>query len=195
MRLTKIYTKVGDKGTTLLANGQSVAKDSKRIEAYGAIDELNSHVGLLRDLLAQFSNDIEINILRGSLQKIQNELFDIGGELATPPSAINLDRQQVVTARSISRLEEEMDKANELLVPLSNFILPGGSVIVSQSHVARTICRRAERRIVTLSEVEGVRSEVKIYVNRLSDWLFVMGRLLGKNLGVDEILWQQEGKN
>ncbi len=193
MRLTKIYTKVGDKGQTLLASGAKVAKDSLRIESYGTIDELNSFIGLLRDTLAATNRDGFADITQ-MLGKIQNEMHDLGGELATPHEALNLDRQQVVTLADVERLEGEIDAFNEMLPPLANFILPSGHTATSTAHVCRTICRRAERRLVSLDRAEQIRQEPRIYLNRLSDWLFVVSRVISKRLGVAEVLWQQSGK-
>ena len=193
MRLTSIYTKIGDKGTTMLAGGKKVPKDSARIEAYGTIDELNSFLGLLRDKLTQ-TDSKKFNDIIASLLKIQNEMHDLGGELATPHEILLNSRQQLVSQKDIARLEQEMDAFNETLEPLSNFVLPGGHELVSYAHICRTICRRCERRVVTLSTSEEIREEARIYVNRLSDWLFIAGRTIGSRLKVSEILWQQAGK-
>jgi cob(I)alamin adenosyltransferase len=192
MRLTRIYTKVGDKGQTLLATGEKVPKDSARIEAYGTIDELNSFLGLWRDTLAE-SGDVFQDMIR-QLGKIQNEMHDLGGELSTPLAALKLDRQQVVTTASAERLEHEMDAYNESLPPLANFVLPGGHRANSLAHVCRTICRRAERHVVALARTEAVRDEARVYLNRLSDWLFVAGRVVSQRLGRPEVLWHQAGK-
>ena len=191
MRLTKIYTKVGDKGTTLLANGERVSKAALRIEAYGTLDELNAVVGLLRDHLASAAVTDHARFDR-QLAMVQNELFDLGSELATPVKALDTTRQLVVGPSEIARLEQEMDRMNETLPPLANFVLPGGHVVNSQAHLARTVCRRAERRLVQLREDEAeVRPETQIYLNRLSDWLFVLSRALSHALGVAEVLWDQ----
>lgn len=190
MRLDKIYTKVGDKGRTLLATGNKVSKGSARIEAYGTVDELNAHVGLLLDLLMQnsFEGSLEIS---SSLKLIQHELFDIGGELATPFKALDINKQQVVSEEHVRRLESQIDLFNQGLKPLQNFILPGGHLLNSQSHICRCVCRRAERATVTLSELEQVRECALIYLNRLSDWFFVVSRLFSSRLSCPEILWQQ----
>jgi cob(I)alamin adenosyltransferase len=193
MRLTKIYTKVGDKGTTLLASGAKVPKDSLRIETYGTVDELNSFLGLLRDALTDAGKEPFADIT-AKLYVIQNEIFDLGGELATPLEILNTERQQVVNAASIARLEAEIDALNEPLPPLANFVLPGGHQANSVAHVCRTVCRRAERLIVALARDEKVRDEPRIYLNRLSDWLFVVGRVISARLGLPEVLWQQRGK-
>jgi cob(I)alamin adenosyltransferase len=193
MRLDRIYTKVGDKGKTLLATGEKVSKFDERIEAYGTVDELNSAVGVLKDHLAQLG-DSRVGGLLSQIHHIQNELFDIGGELATPGPALNIQVQQVVTAESIARLEQEIDTLNAELPALMNFILPSGHPCVSFSHLARCICRRAERATFRLQAHQPVRNEVCIYLNRLSDWLFVAGRAIGHKLGIQEVLWQQRGK-
>ncbi len=198
MRLTKIYTKVGDKGLTYLANGSKVPKHHLRIEAYGTVDELNSFTGLLRDQLQLMEHEksrprIAELILR--LRRIQNELFDVGGELATPLEVLDTTRQQVVHHESVSRLESEIDEFNDNLEPLANFVLPGGHPANSMAHVVRTVCRRAERAAVALAGEESVREEVSIYLNRLSDWFFVASRVISQEAGVPELLWQQKGKN
>jgi cob(I)alamin adenosyltransferase len=194
MRLTKIYTKVGDKGTTGLANGEEVSKSSLRIEAYGTVDELNAHVGFFRDLLLEEPNAETFPSLIQQLKAIQNELFNVGGELSTPANSLDISRQQVVTEASTKRLETEMDFFNESLPPLANFILPGGHKANSAAHLARTVCRRAERCVVRLAESESIRREVQIYLNRLSDWFFVVGRVVSKKLEVPEVLWEQNKK-
>ncbi len=195
MRLTKIYTKVGDKGTTLLASGVKVPKDSPRIDCYGTVDELNSFLGLLRDTLAETNHALLRDVFPDLLKQfalIQNECFDLGGELATPLDVLDPTRQQVVTATAIARLEREMDAYNESLEPLANFVLPGGHRANSLAHVCRTVCRRAERGIVALANSgEAVREEPRIYLNRLSDWLFVVSRVISARLGVPEVLWAQ----
>jgi cob(I)alamin adenosyltransferase len=188
MRLTKIYTKIGDKGQTMLADGVKVAKDSLRIEAYGTVDELNSHVGHLRDHLLTVANCQDIVDL---LLTIQHLMHDIGGELATPIAKLSTKKQHLVNQKTITQIEDDIDKHNEALSPLSNFILPGGHPIVSLTHICRTVCRRAERRVVTLAHAEEIRPESLIYLNRLSDWFFVVGRVIAKRLGVSEVLWQQ----
>jgi cob(I)alamin adenosyltransferase len=190
IRLSKIYTKIGDKGSTLLATGERVLKSNVRIEAYGSVDELNAVVGMLRDTLdaGQFAD------IREKLAWIQNELFDVGGELSVPLDVLNTDRQQVVQMSEVARLETEIDAMNELLPPLENFVLPGGHIINSTTHLCRTVCRRAERAVVRMSEQDAVRDEVRIYLNRLSDWFFVLSRELSRRLGLKEVLWAQNRK-
>ena len=191
IRLSKIYTKVGDKGSTLLATGERVLKSNVRIEAYGTVDELNSVVGLLRDTLAADANLSDI--VKG-LYRVQNELFDIGGELSVPLDVLDTRSQQVVDMQDVGRLEVEMDLFNESLPPLENFVLPGGHIVNSTTHLARTVCRRAERAVVRMSEQDAVRDEVRIYLNRLSDWFFVLSRELSRRYGVEEVLWAQNKK-
>lgn len=184
-RLTRIYTRTGDKGDTGLADGSRVAKDAPRIEAMGAIDELNSAIGVL---LAEAMPDD----LRACLTNVQNDLFDLGGELSVPGHAILADSH-------VAQLESALDKFNATLPALKDFILPGGSRAGALAHVARTVCRRAERRVVTLSKNEAVPALACPYLNRLSDLLFVASRVLNRfgdtdsNSGGD-ILWQP-GKN
>ena len=194
LRLTRIYTKIGDKGTTGLANGNTVSKSSLRIEAYGTVDELNAVVGLLKDELALCKVSPTFEKLGSQLRQIQNELFDLGGELATPLADLRVDRQQVISMTSVERLEQELDEYNASLEPLTNFVLPGGVRVNSIAHLARTVCRRAERCIVALGEAEPLRNECRVYLNRLSDWYFVVSRTISKELGVPELLWQQQKK-
>ncbi len=189
MRLTKIYTKVGDKGQTMLASGQKVPKDSLRIETYGTVDELNAFLAVLHDHLAADANKFKDLIDR--IAAVQNETFDLGGELSMPPEKLDPTKQQVVSAAQIARLENEIDEYNEKLPPLANFVLPGGHPANSAAHVCRTVCRRAERLVVKLSREEPVRDDARIYLNRLSDWLFVASREISRRLGVAEVLWKQ----
>lgn len=193
MRLTSIYTKIGDKGTTMLASGKKVPKDSSRIEAYGTVDELNAVIGLLRDNLESADAGPFRDLVAGLLV-IQNEMHDLGGELSTPAEALDVNKQQVVKQAEIERLENEIDAYNEKLAPLANFILPGGHNLVSLAHICRTVCRRTERCVVHLAGEETVRNEALIYLNRLSDWFFVVGRVIADRLQVNEILWKQAGK-
>lgn len=175
-RLSKIYTRTGDKGTTGLGGGTRVSKDSARIEAFGTVDELNSVVGLL------LAEDLPDN-LRTALTDIQHDLFDVGGELCVPG-------RQTLAEANITRLENLLDALNADLPYLKEFILPGGSRAATLAHVARTVCRRAERRIVSLSRAEEVPQTSVKYINRLSDLLFVMARVLNKHAGVSDVLWQ-----
>lgn len=177
-RLTKIYTRTGDAGTTGLADGSRVAKDAPRIEAIGAVDELNSVIGLL--LCEEMPAGIH-----ACLGGVQHDLFDLGGELCIPGMAMIGDAD-------ITRLEEMLDAFNETLPPLKDFILPGGGIAAAHCHLARTICRRAEREVITLSRLETVRGEAIRYLNRLSDLLFVLARVLARSSGHGEVLWQHE---
>ncbi len=174
----------------MLASGEFVGKDDLRIEAYGVVDELNAVVGLLHDEIVRLNNEALAEARLG-LRRIQNELFDVGGELSTPLDHLNIDRQQIIRPPQIERLEKEIDKMNASLKPLENFVLPGGHPVNSFAHICRTVCRRAERAVVRLSRIAPVRSEVVIYLNRLSDWFFVLGRDLSARLGVVEVLWEQ----
>jgi cob(I)alamin adenosyltransferase len=176
-RLSKIYTRTGDDGTTGLATGERVAKHDARVEAIGAIDETNSVLGLL---LAEADVPAE---LRPVLARIQHELFEIGAELATP-GAERIRRDEVL------RLETELDTTNATLPPLKEFVLPGGNRSAAVCHVARTVCRRAERRAWALAEEASVNAETLRYMNRLSDLLFVIGRRLALEHGGQEVLWQ-----
>lgn len=178
----KIYTKTGDKGTTSLIGGIRVSKSADRIASYGEVDELNAYIGLLRDQ--------EINQPRKPLLKeIQDRLFTIGAHLALPPSK-NSKRIPDLVDTDITLLEAAIDQMQETLPPLQSFILPGGHPLVSQGHIARTVCRRAERAIVKLSEQEPVEELIIQYLNRLSDYLFVLTRTLSKELNAEEISWE-----
>lgn len=187
MRLSKIYTRSGDKGTTKLADGSDLLKCHERIEAYGTVDELNSFVARLRDSIADTQELIQMD---AQLIKIQNELFDIGGELASPAELVAKLRC-VVSEKSTTRLEAEIDAMNDSLAPLKNFVLPGGHPANTAAHICRTVCRRAERRVLALSRTEDIRPQLLRYLNRLSDWLFVASRHASQKLNVDEILWDQ----
>lgn len=179
-RLTKIYTRTGDGGTTGLSDGSRVAKDALRVEAIGAVDELNSNLGVL---LAEEMPDT----VRACLADVQHDLFDLGGELSLPGHPI-------ISATQVTQLETWLDDFNANLPPLKDFILPGGSRAAGLAHVARTVCRRAERRLVTLSQQEQVSVLILQYLNRLSDLLFVLSRVLNRHAGRGDVLWQQ-GKN
>ncbi|HKA39670.1 MAG TPA: cob(I)yrinic acid a,c-diamide adenosyltransferase [Burkholderiales bacterium] len=179
-RLTRIYTRTGDGGTTGLADRSRVPKDAPRIEAIGAVDELNSVIGLL---LAEELPGEERNCLTG----VQHDLFDLGGELSIPGHPI-------IGKAHVERLEGQLDRWNAGLPPLKDFILPGGSRAAALAHCARTVCRRAERRLVTLSRKQKVAPPLLAYLNRLSDLLFVIARVLNRYAGRPDALWQQ-GKN
>ena len=191
----KIYTKTGDTGTTSLIGGKRVKKNNLRIESYGTIDELNSYIGLIKDQKGIGNND------KNSLLKIQHELFVIGAMLATAPDKETLKNgKERVTISKINKhsilfLEEEIDKMDEKLPQMTHFILPGGHQTVSFCHIARCVCRRAERLSVELNEKEKVSNELIIYLNRLSDYLFTLARKLSKELLVDEIKWIPKKKS
>lgn len=175
-RLSKIYTRTGDDGTTGLADGSRIAKDSLRVEAFGDIDELNSHIGLL------LAEDLPDNI-RMLMTGIQHDLFDLGGEVSIPG-------RKALTEDYVTRLETQLDALNTDLQPLKEFILPGGCTAAAVCHVARTVCRRAERRLVTLTHEENISTPTLHYLNRLSDLLFVVARYLNQQAKVVDVLWQ-----
>lgn len=177
-RLSKIYTRTGDDGTTGLGDGTRVAKDSLRVSAYGTVDELNSAVGIV--LACELPTDVSEVLIR-----IQHELFNLGGELCIPGMGLVHDGD-------IERLEKDLDRLNEDLPPLKEFILPGGGMAAAQCHLARTIARRAEREAIALSRSETVRGEAIRYLNRLSDLLFVVARVLARASAHGEVLWQHE---
>lgn len=178
----------------MLVSGDSIPKSAQRIEAFGTVDELNACVGMLRDTL-RTNTTLSEHWLVTSLRRIQNELFDLGGELATPLHILEGSKQTVLSAGDIQILEDEIDRCNESLKPLKNFVLPGGHIANSTSHLARTVCRRAEREVVRLRvEESDIRVETQIYLNRLSDWLFVVGRTISYELNAEEVLWEQRSK-
>lgn len=190
--LSRIYTKTGDKGQTALVGGKMVSKDSPRIEAYGTIDELNSILGILRKANRDEAGpDSAKTKLDAILQRVQNELFNLGSLLATLPEDLS-DQQPRIEARHVEALEHVIDELNEHLPPLRSFTLPGGGWVSSYLHLARTVCRRAERVIVTLAAQESVDAECVRYVNRLSDALYVMGRWNVRERGETEPLWTPE---
>lgn len=188
MRITKVYTKTGDKGKTRLAGGQQVWKDSPRVEAFGAVDELNAALGLA---CAMREDASEVDPVQDELRWMQNKLFDIGGLLATAPgqSFANMPRIQ---AADTAKLEMIMDRYQQELGPLREFILPGGGTVGSQLHVARTICRRAERRCVSLMKKESLDPAIIVFLNRLSDALFVLARWVAKQDRRKEVFWQRD---
>ena len=179
-RLTRIYTRTGDDGSTGLADGSRVAKDSARIVAIGEVDELNSALGVL---LAEPVPEA----VAGALTAVQHDLFDLGGELSVPGHAIIGDAH-------VARLERELDALNATLSPLENFILPGGSRAAASAHLARAVCRRAERALVTLAREESVPPLLLHYLNRLSDLLFVAARAINHDAGRGDVLWEQVRK-
>lgn len=190
MRITKVYTKTGDKGKTRLAGGQQVWKDSLKVEAYGTVDELNAILGVTRAMwLAGTKEPIRTQI-EHELRWMQNKLFDIGGLLATQ-SGQSFPNMPSVDAADVRRLEELIDGWQSELQPLKEFILPGGGPLASSLHLARTVCRRAERCCVSLMRKEPVKLSIIIYLNRLSDALFVLARWTAHRLGEPELLWER----
>jgi len=177
-RLSKIYTRTGDDGSTGLGDGSRVAKDSLRVGAYGTVDEANSCIGVV---LAQA--DIGADVI-ACLTRVQHQLFDLGGELCIPGMALIQDGD-------IDALERDLDAFNEPLPPLKDFILPGGGAAAAHCHVARTVARRAEREVIALSRAEPVRAQAIRYLNRLSDLLFVIARVLARNSGAGEVIWER----
>ncbi len=178
-RLSRIYTRTGDDGTTGLGDGSRVAKDSPRVEAFGTVDELNSAIGVL---LATPEIPPGVAVC---LTEVQHELFDLGGELCLPG-------HRVITAEHVTRLEQTLDDFNDPLPPLKEFILPGGGPAAAACHIARAIARRAERRLWTLARSESVSPEVAKYLNRLSDLLFVLARVLARHEHGVEVLWRHD---
>jgi cob(I)alamin adenosyltransferase len=177
-RLSKIYTRTGDDGSTGLGDGARVSKDSARVTAYGTVDEANSAIGIV--LACEIPDSI-----RNVLVAVQHQMFDLGGELCIPGHAAIFDAD-------IQALEDTLDRFNADLPPLKDFILPGGGMAAAQAHLARTICRRAEREVVTLSHHDAVRPEAIRYINRLSDLLFVLCRVLARESGHGEVLWRHD---
>ena len=182
----KIYTRTGDQGQTSLLGGTRVPKDHARIEAYGTVDELNSHLGMLRDLSPEEHGEL--------LGEVQGTLFSIGSRLAASSEA-EADQWKVpkVDEATITALERAMDRMDADLPEMRNFILPGGHAAISQAHICRTVCRRAERRLVELARSEELPGELVRYLNRLSDLLFVLARHLGLRLGIPERPWTPRG--
>ena len=181
--LNRIYTRTGDRGETALGDGSRVAKDSARVAAYGTVDEVNATLGLVR---LGAAGEMALAIAR-----IQNDLFDLGADLATPDlegDATAKYPRLRIQAGQVARLETEIDAMNADLAPLRSFVLPGGSALAAHLHLARTVCRRAERLAVTLAAEEAVNGEAVKYLNRLSDWLFVASRVANGN-GAGDVLW------
>ncbi|HET6804280.1 MAG TPA: cob(I)yrinic acid a,c-diamide adenosyltransferase [Frateuria sp.] len=178
-RLSKIYTRTGDDGSTGLGDGSRVPKDSARVAAYGTIDELNSTLGMV------LACEGVPPAVREALTQVQHELFDLGGELCIPGMAMVQDAD-------VTRLESVLDAFNEPLPPLKEFILPGGGMAAACCHLARTVCRRAEREVIALAREEAVRPQAQRYLNRLSDLLFVICRVLARAGGHGEVIWQHE---
>ncbi|MDQ9168929.1 cob(I)yrinic acid a,c-diamide adenosyltransferase [Oxalobacteraceae bacterium R-40] len=176
-RLTKIATRTGDDGTTGLGDGSRVAKDSARVHALGEVDELNSHLGLL--VCEEMPTE-----MREDLIAIQHDLFDFGGELSIPGYAM-------IAESHVARLDKLLEKYNAELPALKEFILPGGSRAAAQAHICRTVCRRAERSVIALGKTEVLQAQLRQYLNRLSDLLFVLSRVLNRHAGMDDVLWSR----
>jgi len=191
VRLNRIYTKTGDRGQTRLVGGQKVSKDSLRLECYGTVDELSACLGLVRTALETTDAPPGAEELRQIVARVQNELFNLGSDLAT----LIDDRWEgmpLIEARHVEALEKHIDAWNEDLPALKSFILPGGGWVASYLHLARTVCRRAERLAVRLATVEAINDQVVPYLNRLSDMLFVMGRHASRLYDQPEPLWEPE---
>ena len=180
VKLNRIYTRTGDQGSTGLGNGERVAKDCPRIEAIGAVDELNCAIGRV------LVHDVR-EAVRQSLQIVQHKLFDLGGELSIPG-------YQAVRDEDVAQLESDLEQFNADLPPLKEFILPGGGRAAAECHLARAICRRAERRLVSLARDEDISEQARVYLNRLSDLLFVMCRILARDEGGIEVLWRNPNR-
>jgi cob(I)alamin adenosyltransferase len=178
-RLSKIYTRTGDEGSTGLGDGSRVPKEDARVEAYGTVDEANSSIGVVLALSGL------PDAVRSCLTEVQHDLFDLGGELCIPT-------HRAITQDYVDRLESQLDAFNDLLPPLKDFILPGGGPAAAACHVARTVCRRAERRTWTLARIEAVSPEALKYLNRLSDLLFVIARVLARHENGQEVIWDRK---
>lgn len=193
MRVTKVYTRQGDHGMTRLVGNQEVDKSSQRIEAYGTVDELNSMIGFVRALLERGESGLSSNDLKwtsSELQTIQNLLFVLGGDLAT----LVTDRWKdmpLISEDHVQQLEKRLDAMNADLPPLEEFILPGGPAPSAALHAARTICRRAEREVVRLGKIEAINEMAIPFLNRLSDYLFVMARWICRKCGKEEVFWSR----
>jgi cob(I)alamin adenosyltransferase len=187
----RIYTKTGDLGETSLVGGTRVSKGNPRLEAYGTLDELNSVLGLVRAHLAELSDKNLLTSLDARLQMVQNNLFNIGSHLACEDASLQT-RLPGLTKAAMTELETDMDTWEATLPPLREFILPGGSKPAAHAHVARTICRRAEREVVRLRESTAVEADHIIFLNRLSDWLFLLARIFNQQLGIRDITWSKD---
>ena len=189
MKRSLLYTGTGDTGTTALVGGTRVAKDHPRLQAYGSIDELNSHLGLLA-AMGRY-DDIDVETAR-TLRRVQNKMFNIGSHLATPADS-PFPVPHTVTADDIAALERQIDRLDSMVPPIKAFILPAGSPAAAQAHVARTVCRRAEREMVSLASTGvDIDPAVMRYVNRLSDYLFILARFNNVSSGIDEIIWDKD---
>lgn len=187
MKKSLVYTKTGDKGTTSLVGGTRVSKTHIRLETYGTVDELNSNLGFLITFLTDEHD-------RHFLQQVQDNLFAIGSYLATDREKTKLNEVSVITSEQVETIEHEIDCLDEGLPPLTSFVLPGGCREAAVCHICRTVCRRAERRILTLAEQVDISSELLAYVNRLSDYLFVLSRKMNQDAKKEEIFWNNSCK-
>ena len=187
MKITRVYTRTGDKGMTSLVGGVRIKKSDVRLEAYGTVDELSAHLGLLAAMLPEGED-------RSNVIRIQNNLFNVCTHLATDQSQTPLYPSAYLADGEVAFLESEVDRMMSLLPERQGFVLPGGTLAAAQTHVARTVCRRAERRIAALAEVAEVGDEIQQYVNRLSDYLFVLAKIINFNNGQPEIIWQNACK-
>lgn len=189
MQLSRIYTKTGDKGQTSLVGGDKVPKSDLRLDAYGSVDELNANIGMLRTLAERIHSDWAV-LLQQQLKIIQNKLFDVGSDLATLPESPYKNKELIVEA-DLTQLEQWLDEMNEHLPNLRSFTLPGGGDLNAWAHLARTVCRRAEREVCRLAEVSSGANDALRYLNRLSDYLFVVSRYVSLRMGEAEYLWER----
>ena len=183
-RLTKIYTKTGDAGDTGLGDGSRIPKTHARVCAMGDIDELNAQIGLLTAHLS-LTSITTLTDIAPFIERLQHRIFDLGGEVSIPGF-------QLIHDQHVTMIEVELDRMNEALAPLENFIIPGGSILIAQCHVARSVCRRAERSLVSLQEIETVNASGVRFLNRLSDYFFVLARFCALQTGQPECLWQKD---
>jgi len=183
-RLTKIYTKTGDAGDTGLGDGSRIPKTHARVCAMGDIDELNAQIGLLTAHLS-LTSITKLTDIAPFIERLQHRIFDLGGEVSIPGF-------QLIHDQHVTMIEVELDRMNEALAPLENFIIPGGSILIAQCHVARSVCRRAERSLVSLREIETVNASGVRFLNRLSDYFFVLARFCALQTGQPECLWQKD---
>jgi cob(I)alamin adenosyltransferase len=181
----KIYTKTGDKGTTGLIGGTRVPKNDLRLDAYGSVDELNAFIGFLTAFPLEAEN-------KAFLQNVQNKLFTVGSNLATDRNKVDVNSFSIITESEIAKIEKEIDRLDSLLPDLTSFVLPGGSQDAGAAHICRTIARRVERRLFDLREVHPVDEAILIYINRLSDYFFILARYLTVNSGNEEFYWKKQ---
>ena len=187
MKITRVYTRTGDKGETSLVGGVRIKKSDIRLEAYGTVDELSAHLGLLVSMMAEGEE-------RDFIIRVQNNLFNVCTHLATDQSQTPLYPSAHLADGEIEAMEQRIDKLNGALPERQGFILPGGTTAAAQTHVCRTVCRRAERRIAALAEVATIAPEMQQYVNRLSDYLFILAKIINFNEGKSEIIWENACK-